>query len=748
MPFGRGIVLVGMVVGVSSLTGAGDSGSVTTPDVAYDVWFQRPGQSFDAVEIGAAPDSVMIRGGGFETPQNQGNEYAMRLRSLFTPEVSGSYQFFLSSDDDARLFFNPAGSQPEGAAQIAFVAGWTTPYQWDRFDGQQSAAFDLQAGVSYYLEAIAKEDLGDDHLAVGMRIDGAGPIEVIPSELIEATDFGSGGWRSATPSGLPGLPVSTVDPQWALDSQVHSIAVSWAPVDEATSYQVHMEGSGESQVVETTGPTVTFDGLVPLSRYFVEVTPMDATGALPMFSKVFWTADHEVYPVPAQPTGDEIAEHGVSYEYWDTGWWTLTSIPEGQLPVETDTLSLGMQAPVNLGDNHGVRLRSILTPEVTGDYTFFIAADDDARLLFNSTGSEASGAQIVASVAGWTEQYEWDRFDSQRTATFSLVAGQDYYLEAIAVQAFGVDHLEVAWALPGTDPEVIPNSVLAPTIDGAGGWRTGPAQADLAQGGPTSTGVTTTTIDQVTTTTVEDDDHEDDDHGYGATTTTQPGREIPQSVDMGDYGLVSVGTGDCGGIEMSGSKISSTGSIRSNQQLDFHGAKLDLDGTVVYGTTVTIKNIEDYVVSQDTTPFAPVLTFALSDFIPGGSLAGGATYHLHPNGLQGVSTLDPGVHYVVGDAQISGNKLEFEGVTIVATGSINLSGSSIALSPAAPGLPTLMSGSNACSSAAINLSSAKINWDGTIVALDGLVRTSGSKLDGGDIIAAAIRSSGSELNFD
>jgi hypothetical protein len=163
----------------------------------------------------------------------------------------------------------------------------------------------------------------------------------------------------------------------------------------------------------------------------------------------------------------------VSWDRWDTGWWTLTSIPDGQPPLsgEPRTLSGGLETPPMQGENHAARLRAVLTPAATDDYTFHLSGDDDARLLFNPDGVSAKGAIAIAAVSGWTEQYQWDRYASQSSATFHLVRGQSYYVEAIGVHGLGFDHLEVGWSVPGGPIVVVPADVLSPTRAGEGGWR-------------------------------------------------------------------------------------------------------------------------------------------------------------------------------------------------------------------------------------------------------------------------------------
>ena len=463
----------------------GDEGNVEDPavtavmggdeveplDVAYDVWLDRWGQSLGDMPPGAEPDRTVELAGGFETPRNQGDQFASRIRTLFTPAESGSYRFFVSGDDDARLFVNPVGPDPLGAELAAYIAGWTTYQQWDRYASQRSAWFELEAGTSYYLEAIGKEGSGDDSVAVGMQRTPGGPVDMLPADLIEATSLGAGGWRLSTPQGLPDVPGPLHAPGWTTEIGVESIHVMWNPVAGAEAYHVRLEGGGEVRQFETDRPEASYVGLVPDTRYLLEVAPMNAAGRQASTATVLLTRPG-LYPTPVTPPeAAPDARPTVSWDRWDTGWWTLTSIPDGLAPVASGTLAWGLETPPMLGENHAARLRAILTPTVTDDYTFHLSGDDDARLLFNPDGVNADGAVAIASVAGWTEQYQWDRYDSQTSATFRLQAGRSYYIEALGVHGLDLDHLEVGWSVPGGEIEVVPPEVLTPTRAGEGGWR-------------------------------------------------------------------------------------------------------------------------------------------------------------------------------------------------------------------------------------------------------------------------------------
>ena len=123
-------------------------------------------------------------------------------------------------------------------------------------------------------------------------------------------------------------------------------------------------------------------------------------------------------------------------------------------------------SPVNIGDNYGSRIRALLVPPVTGDYRFFIASDDNSQLKF-SRDTNAANATVIASVAtgnGWVNPNAWSTYASQTSIVITnLIAGQQYYLEALQKEGTGGDHVEVGWLVPGSGvTNVIPGANLLP----------------------------------------------------------------------------------------------------------------------------------------------------------------------------------------------------------------------------------------------------------------------------------------------
>ncbi|HWQ90658.1 MAG TPA: lamin tail domain-containing protein, partial [Clostridia bacterium] len=138
---------------------------------------------------------------GFETPTNIQENFGQRLRALLVPPVSGSYVFFISSDDNSQLFLS-TDATPANRKLIAWVDGWTDPRQYHVSAGQKSAPVSLVAGQRYYIEALVKENGGGDNLAVtwqkpGESLPPAGAAPIPNGNLI--------------PYGL-GAPVFTLQP--------------------------------------------------------------------------------------------------------------------------------------------------------------------------------------------------------------------------------------------------------------------------------------------------------------------------------------------------------------------------------------------------------------------------------------------------------------------------------------------------------------------------------------------------------
>ena len=153
-------------------------------------------------------------------------------------------------------------------------------------------------------------------------------------------------------------------------------------------------------------------------------------------------------------------------QYWTgiTGGTAITLLTGNanypNSPNGMDELTL-FEAPSNWADNYGTRVRGYVTAPQTGNYIFWIAADDTSELWL-STSEDPALATKIAYGAASTNAREWKTGTTQSVA-ITLVEGQRYYIEALQKENTGSDHLSVGWQLPdGTYERPIPNARLSP----------------------------------------------------------------------------------------------------------------------------------------------------------------------------------------------------------------------------------------------------------------------------------------------
>lgn len=116
----------------------------------------------------------------------------------------------------------------------------------------------------------------------------------------------------------------------------------------------------------------------------------------------------------------------------------------------------------NIGNNYGGRLRGYICAPLTGNYTFYIASDDQAG-LFLSTNDDSANKVLIAYNVTPTGYRNWTNTPTQKSAPIRLVQGARYYIETLHKQATGANYLSVGWVLPnGVGEGPIPGSRLSP----------------------------------------------------------------------------------------------------------------------------------------------------------------------------------------------------------------------------------------------------------------------------------------------
>ena len=146
-------------------------------------------------------------------------------------------------------------------------------------------------------------------------------------------------------------------------------------------------------------------------------------------------------------------------------------------PFTTNQLTR-LEGPTNWMDEYGTRIRGYLYPPTTGDYTFWIAGDDNCELWLSTDGT-VTNAALIAEVSNWTDSRQWDKYPEQESAAISLTAGQKYYIEVLHKEGTGGDHIAVAWSGSGISQAVIGGRYLSPWFTGLYGDMTGNGTVDI-----------------------------------------------------------------------------------------------------------------------------------------------------------------------------------------------------------------------------------------------------------------------------
>lgn len=158
----------------------------------------------------------------------------------------------------------------------------------------------------------------------------------------------------------------------------------------------------------------------------------------------------------------------ILYQYWlglgaGNAVTDLTSNPAYPNNPSGSQYLTSFEAPTNWQDAFGAAITGYVIPTTTGDYTFWIASDDNSELWLSTDETPAHAAKI-ASVPVWTSPRAWTTYPQQQSSAIHLIGGQRYYIQALMKEGGGGDNLAVAWQRSGTafSGLPIPGANLAP----------------------------------------------------------------------------------------------------------------------------------------------------------------------------------------------------------------------------------------------------------------------------------------------
>jgi uncharacterized protein (DUF1800 family) len=145
---------------------------------------------------------------------------------------------------------------------------------------------------------------------------------------------------------------------------------------------------------------------------------------------------------------------------------TLTNL--ASYPVSPDGRSAleSFETPRVVPTGFGGRIRTLITPPQSGDFTFHLSSGSAAE-LFLSTSDRTEQLVSLASVLTAQTSIKtgvWDAFPNQTSAPVTLTAGTPYLLELRYLASSSRSHTQAAWSGPGLSGiQVINENSLAPT---------------------------------------------------------------------------------------------------------------------------------------------------------------------------------------------------------------------------------------------------------------------------------------------
>jgi hypothetical protein len=223
----------------------------------------------------------------------------------------------------------------------------------------------------------------------------------------------------------------------------------------------------------TSGPggdlyVLTILGALFRLRYTGDVNAAPGRPLGPEDPQATGTTTGTVTSTPATTTGGArttAATGRILREWWlDIGGATVADLTKSDAfsgkPSGSDLLPM-FETPLQFNNDYGQRIRGYLHPPVSGEYRFWISADDSAELWL-STDDDPANKQRIASVPAWTLTRQFDKFAEQQSGGVILEAGKKYYVEALHKDADQKDNLSVAWQVPGAERTIIEGRFLSP----------------------------------------------------------------------------------------------------------------------------------------------------------------------------------------------------------------------------------------------------------------------------------------------
>ena len=365
----------------------------------------------------------------FQTNYGADN-YGQKLSGYLLPTETGNHVFWIASDDASELWLS-TDANPANKVRVAHATGNTGAGVWDNQGTQQSGNIFLTAGQRYYVEVLHRDQTGPDHVAVAWQTPTL-DRRLIANEHLEH------------PGTLPNRA------PWIGNTTFRVVEGSGGGTVVGTLSAGDFEpGSTLSGFIITGGNTNNAFSLNPVTGQLSVNTPLNFAN-LPKYLLDVSATDSGGLTATAQ-VAVEVEARAVRRQVW-TGVGgndiaNLTALGSYPNNPNSSTYIPFFETPTNSADNYGQRLTGFLRAPDSGDFTFWIASDDDGELWLSTDTNPANKVRI-AHVDGSTNPREWGKFGTQKSAPVTLEGGRFYYIEVLHKEGIGGDNLAISWSGP------------------------------------------------------------------------------------------------------------------------------------------------------------------------------------------------------------------------------------------------------------------------------------------------------------
>ncbi|MFZ1496292.1 MAG: LamG-like jellyroll fold domain-containing protein, partial [Saprospiraceae bacterium] len=120
-----------------------------------------------------------------QSSTNVGNNFGESVVGYLRPSVSGIYSFTVTGDADVDVYLSSDGSE-NNISRIAYIDGYTTAFEFNKYTSQNSSQIYLFADKDYYIQVLHKQAASNGFFSVFWIKPNTTNRELIPSENFAA----------------------------------------------------------------------------------------------------------------------------------------------------------------------------------------------------------------------------------------------------------------------------------------------------------------------------------------------------------------------------------------------------------------------------------------------------------------------------------------------------------------------------------------------------------------------------------